>query len=145
MHGAIVKSWMSHPPITIGPNATLLEACQRMHAHGIRRLPVVDEAGRLLGIVTRGDVRAAWPSAVTSLMQGIDHLLESQPLTAVMTHHPITVTPETSLEHAAGLMLQHKISGLPVVDEAARVVGVITECDLFRLLIQEQRTVPSAI
>lgn len=132
----LVKDWMTPDPITIGPNTTLPEANRLMKECGIRRLPVVDN-GRLVGIVTLGDVREASPSTATSLsIYELNYLLSRLTVEKIMTRDPITIAPETSLEAAARLMLEHKIGGLPVVD-GAKVVGIITESDIFRLLVTE--------
>jgi CBS domain-containing protein len=66
----------------------------------------------------------------------LEHKLERAPIAECMTSDPITVAPDVSVLDAARLMLKHKIGGLPVV-EGGRVVGMITESDLFRLLIRE--------
>lgn len=132
----LVKDWMTPDPITIGPNTTLPEANRLMKECGIRRLPVVDN-GRLVGIVTLGDVREASPSAATSLsIYELNYLLSRLTVGQIMTRDPVTITPETSVEATARLMLEHKIGGLPVVD-GTQVVGIITESDIFRLLITQ--------
>lgn len=135
METNLVRKWMSQNLVTIGPDATLLDACKQMHGRCIRRLPVVDSEGKLIGIVTRGDIREAWPSAVTAIVHELNLLLQSQPVSLIMTHHPITVTPDTSVEDAARLMLSNKIDGLPVV-EGDRLVGIITSSDVFRLVVE---------
>ena len=107
-----------------------------MKQRRIRRLPVVDRNGRLVGIVTRGDVREASPSNATSLsIYEIHYLLSQLAVEAIMTRNPRTVTPDTTIKEAARLMLDHKISGLPVV-EGDQLVGIITESDIFRGLIE---------
>lgn len=131
-----VKEWMTPDPITICPETTLPEANRLMKECGIRRLPVV-EKGRLVGIITLGDVREASPSNATSLsIYELNYLISRLTVGKMMTQDPITITPDTSIEAAARLMLEHKIGGLPVVD-GARVVGIITESDIFRLLVTE--------
>ena len=132
----LIKDWMTPDPITIGPDTTLPEADRLMKECGIRRLPVV-ENGRLVGIITLGDVREASPSNATSLsIYELNYLISRLTVGSIMTQDPITITPDTSIEAAARLMLEHKIGGLPVVD-GTRVVGIITESDIFRLLITE--------
>lgn len=132
----LIKDWMTPDPITIGPDTTLPEADRLMKECGIRRLPVV-ENGRLVGIITLGDVREASPSNATSLsIYELNYLISRLTVGTMMTQDPITITPDTSIEAAARLMLEHKIGGLPVVD-GTRVVGIITESDIFRLLITE--------
>jgi len=136
MRRHLVKDWMTPDPITIDPSTTLPEANRLMKECGIRRLPVV-ENGRLVGIVTMGDVREASPSTATSLsIYELNYLISRLTVGTIMTHDPIAISPDTSIEAAARLMLEHKIGGLPVVD-GTRVVGIITESDIFRLLVTE--------
>jgi len=102
----------------------------------VRRLPVVQD-GQLAGIVTWGDLRAAWPSTATTLsVYEWRALLEKATVAGCMTRDPITVAPDATVLEAAQIMLAHKIGGLPVV-AGGRVVGMITESDLMRLLIDE--------
>jgi CBS domain-containing protein len=97
----------------------------------------VVEDGRLVGIVTRGDLRAAGPSDASTLsIYEWRALLEHATVADCMTCDPIAIAPDAPVLYAAQQMLLRKISGLPVVEDG-RVVGVITESDLFRLLIAE--------
>jgi CBS domain-containing protein len=138
----LVKDWMTPEPVTIGPDTTLPEAARLMKECRIRRLPVV-ENGRLVGIVTMGDVREASPSAATSLsIYELNYLISRLSVREIMTHDPIAIAPDTSIEAAARLMLEHKIGGLPVVD-GDKVVGIITESDIFRLLVNEGELRPT--
>lgn len=131
----LVKDWMTANPICATPLMTLPEAHQLMKQHSIRRLPVVDK-GMLVGIVTRGDVRGAAPSEATSLsIFELHYLVGRITLDRLMTKDPLTVSPETTIGEAARLMLQRKVSGLPVVVES-KVVGIITESDIFRMLVK---------
>lgn len=130
-----VREWMTPDPIAIDEKTPLPEAHQMMKRRRIRRLPVVDKAGRLVGIITRGDVREASPSNATSLsIYEIHYLISQLTVDHIMTRNPKTVTPDTPIKDAARLMLDHKISGLPVV-EGDKLVGIITESDIFRGLI----------
>jgi CBS domain-containing protein len=130
-----VDKWMSSPAIVATPTMSLAEAQRLMEEAHIRRLPVV-ENGVLIGLVTWGDLRAAWPSSAV-ISNGFEYqaMLECTPISETMTHHPLTVSGDMSILQAAQLMLQHKVSGLPVVDERDHVIGMITESDLFRLMI----------
>ncbi|MCS7251833.1 MAG: CBS domain-containing protein [Thermoflexus sp.] len=131
-----VRDWMTSNPITISPRTTLPEAHRIMKEHRIRRLPVIDEHGRLVGIVTLGDVREASPSGATSLsIFELNYLLACLTVDKIMTRKVITVTPDTPIVEAARLMLEHKIGGLPVV-ENDRVVGIITESDIFKMVVR---------
>ncbi|MFQ5946212.1 MAG: CBS domain-containing protein [Anaerolineae bacterium] len=134
MKGWRVQDWMSPDPITVDPKTTLPTAYQLMKLNGIRRLPVVDSEGRLVGIVTLGDIREAKPKKGASLSMWDLHILAAEmEVGGFMTVHPFTVGPNTSVREAVAIMLEHKIGGLPVVD-AGRLVGIITESDVFRLL-----------
>ena len=136
MHTYRVADWMSTPPIVVAPTLTLTEAQRLMEQRHVRRLPVVKD-GQLLGIITSGDLRAAGPSAASTLsIYEWRALLEQATVAERMTPDPVAITPDAPVLYAARLMLLHKISGLPVVEQG-RVVGVITESDLFRLLIAE--------
>lgn len=130
-----VGGWMTAPVKSIHPNTLVPEAYNLLLLHGIRRLPVVDETG-LIGIVTLGDLREARPSSVVvpSLYE-LSYLLARATVAQVMTHHPFTVTPQTPLRAAADLMRTHKVGGLPVVTDENRLVGILTESDLFRMFM----------
>jgi CBS domain-containing protein len=132
-----VKDWMTREVVTISPEMTLPEAHRLMEEKKIRRLPVVTD-GRLVGIVTRGDVRGAEPSGATSLsIWEVNYLLAKLRIGEIMTPHPATIAPDETIGEAARLMLEKKISGLPVVDSAGHIAGIITESDIFRLVVQE--------
>lgn len=135
MKATLVKDWMTAGPVTASPYMTLPDALQLMKEQNIRRLPIC-EKGRLIGIVTRGDLRGAQPSEATSLsVFELHYLVGRITLDKVMTRHPVTVTPTTTIEEAAAIMLRQKISGLPVLDDG-RLVGIITESDIFRLVVK---------
>ncbi len=132
----IVKDWMTSDPITICPNTTLPEANRLMRECRIHRLPVI-ENGRLVGIVTQSDIRQAAPMGVTAVsVDELVYLIAQMTVGTIMTPDPITVTPNTSIEAAARLMLQHKINSLVVLDDT-RVEGIITKSDIFRLWVTE--------
>lgn len=128
----MVKDWMTQDIITVSPDMTLAEAHRLMTDQQVRRLPVM-LAGKLVGIVTLGDVREAEPSDATSLsIWEINYLLAELKLERIMTRNPITISHAATLGKAAQIMLENKVSGLPVVDENGKVVGIITESDIFR-------------
>lgn len=135
MKTELVKDWMTPNPICITPETTLPEAHRIMKEHNIRRLPVVKD-GKLLGIITRGDVRGAEPSEATSLsFFELNYLLSRLTVDRIMTHNPITIRPDETVYDAARLMLQNKIAGLPVV-ERGQLVGILTESDIFRMIVR---------
>lgn len=138
----LVKNWMTHDVITITPETTLPEAHKLMIDYRIRRLPVMKD-GRLVGIVTRGDIRGAEASDATSLsVWELNYLLSKLKIKEIMTHHPIVISQEATIDEAAQVMLENKISGLPVVDYHGELVGIITESDIFRIVVQAWREVP---
>ena len=133
----LVRDWMSSPAQTVHPDTTVGEAYNLMMKHAIRRLLVVED-DELIGIVSLGDLREARPSPATSLsIYELNYLLGKLAVGEVMTHHPYTVTPATGIQKAARMMLERKVSGLPVVDELGRPVGIITESDIFRMLVDQ--------
>jgi acetoin utilization protein AcuB len=131
----LVGAWMTTGVRVVPPETLVSEAHVLMVRLGIRRLPVV-EHGRVVGIVTLGDLRQAQLSPATSLSgYELNYLLAQLSVGQVMTRHPLTVTPETPIRVAAGVLLARKIRGLPVVDSTGQPVGIITESDLFRALL----------
>ena len=134
MNPQLVKDWMTHNPVTITENTPLPEAFRLMNKNNIRRLPVIKH-NKVVGIVTWGDIREASASDATSLsVFELHYLMEKVRAARFMTRNPITVTPTTTIARAAQLMLEHKISGLPVVKDE-KLVGILTESDIFRMLV----------
>lgn len=132
-----VKDWMSSDPIVITPDTALPEAYKLMKERRVRRLPVVTGSGKLVGIVTLGDVREASPSDATTLsIYELNYLLAQLSVDRIMTRDVLVVGPDTTIREAARMMLDRKIGGLPVV-ENGKVVGILTESDIFRMIVQE--------
>ncbi len=124
-------------PITINPNASFFEARKLIWEKGVRHLPVVDEANRLLGIVTESDIRKAGPSDVDMLrIREAASLLKSLKVSAFMTPKEklVTITPDTIIEEAVQLMHDNKIGCLPVL-EGDKLYGIFTETDALGLLV----------
>ncbi len=131
----LVRKWMTEKVITIDENASLHEAITTLKSNKIRRIPVLRK-GKLVGIVSDRDLKEASPSKATSLdIWELHYLMSKIKLKDIMTKNPITVAPGTTLEHAAILMFDNKIGGLPVVDEKKNLVGILTEQDVFKALI----------
>lgn len=136
MKQEIVKNWMSERVVTINADTTLPEAHQIMMSEGIRRLPVVEKDGRIVGIVTLGDVRSAQPSQATTLsIWEMNYLLSQLKVKKIMTPDPVTIHENATIGEAARVMLEHKISGLPVVNSDENVIGIITESDIFSMVV----------
>jgi len=100
------------------------EARKLMRVHDIRHLPVT-ERSRLIGIVARSDLN--WPSSA--------RVPDETPVAEVMSGNVIAVTPRTTMENAASLMLANKIGALPVVDEEEHVIGILTAADILSVFL----------
>ena len=137
MQQFLVKDWMQSDVITADPKLGMLKAHKLMRDHNIRRLPVVNKKGELVGLVTRSDIRKAEPSGATTLnVWEMNYLLAQLKLKEIMTKQVITCQAQDTIKTAAARLHENKIGALPVVDEHNKVVGIITESDIFRLLIQ---------
>ncbi len=123
-----VRNWMSSPAVTIAPGVNVEEARALMEKKKVRRLPVVDR-GRLVGIVTASDIEAMLGRGRGLTLKDLYRALDTR-VEEVMTADPITVRPTDTFEEAASILRERRVSGLPVV-EGGRVVGMITESDMF--------------
>ena len=131
-----VKNWMTTDVVSVGPETSLLKVGKLMKDHHIRRVPVVDEQGMVVGIISDRDVRDASPSKATTLdMYEMHYLLAELKAKNIMTPKPITVKPGDTVEQAALIMLDHKVGGLPVVDDAGKLAGIISDHDVFKALV----------
>ncbi len=133
----LIENWMTKDVVTATPETSMMKAARLMKERGISRLPVVDEKGVLLGLVSDRDIKEASPSKATTLdMHELYYLLAEIKLKDIMTRKVVTIGPGETIEQAAALMLEHKIGGLPVVDEQRKVVGVVTHSDIFKVLVR---------
>jgi CBS domain-containing protein len=111
---------------------------QRLTQQHIRRVPVVDADGQLVGIVTEGDINRVSDSHITDVRDySLYHRVADLPIGEIMTRSVVTVMPDTPILAVARLLLDHRIGGVPVVEDG-RVIGMITESDLFRLIVVQQ-------
>lgn len=139
-----VRDIMSSPVITVTPNTSLPAATALMREKRIRHLPVV-ENGRLVGIISRGDLReASITASINADSYELHFMLNQLTVGKLMTRKVFTVTPDAPIVHAAELMTEHKIAGLPVVDESGAVIGIVTESDLLRMLVRKLRETEEA-
>ena len=128
----LIQDWMAKDVMTVDENTSLMRATRIMKESNIRRLPVVSH-GKLIGIITDRDVKDASPSKTTSLdIHELYYLLSEMKVKDVMTSSPLTLSGRDTLEKAAIVMLNSKISGLPVVDEAGLLIGLLSETDVLR-------------
>ena len=122
--------------MTVEPDTLLKTAAQIMKDCKIRRLPVVKDS-HLVGIITVGDIREASPSDATSLsVWELNYLWDQLTVEHAMTRNPITITANMAILDAARLMLDKKISGIPVLNDQGQVVGILTESDIFKMLVE---------
>lgn len=132
----LVGERMSKPVETIREDVPIQEALQIMRDKGIRRLPVVNKAGKLVGLASEKDLLNASPSGATSLsVWELNYLLSKIAIKDIMAKNVITISEDTPLEEAARIMCDNKIGSLPIV-ENGNVVGIITETDLFKIFLE---------
>jgi acetoin utilization protein AcuB len=129
---------MTKDPLVVSPHTSVEEAIRIMRQYRVRHLPVIKKDGDdLVGVVTQTDLLQASPSPVTSLsVWEINFLLAKMQVRDAMTTRVIVVEEECPLEEAALVMAEHKIGCLPVV-RGQRLVGIITETDLFNLFTEQ--------
>ena len=134
----MVREWMTSPVLSVSLYTSISSAHQIMKENNIRRLPVVED-DRLVGIITLGDVREASPSQATALsIWELNYLWAQLTVEKVMSQPVLTVKPDDLMIDAASLMLDNKIGGLPVVSGQGRPLGILTESDIFRMLVQSR-------
>lgn len=145
MHRRLVREIMSKPVITIHPDALAVDAAELMEKNAIRRIVVIDQHGYICGIVTDADVLAA--ETAESVVNPYDLGYDEEWLTVrdVMTGDVITIGPEASIGQLVEKMMQTKIGGVPVVQPTGPrgtqlvPIGIVTETDIFRLIIEAWR------
>lgn len=131
-----VKNWMRREVITISQDETILDAKHAMKENGIRRLPVV-ENNKLVGIITEKDIKEYSPSRASSLdVYELKRLLAKTLVKDAMNVNVITVHPETPIEKAALILRDKRFGGLPVINDAGELAGIITAIDLFDIFVE---------
>ena len=132
----LVGDRMTPRPTTATEDTSVDKALRTMRDEKIRRLPILDKHGRLVGIVSELDLMKSSPSPATTLsIWEIPYLLSQIKMRDIMTREVITVTEDTPLEEAARIMADRKIGGLPVMRDD-KLVGIITETDLFKVFVE---------
>lgn len=129
-----VKSRMTKNPITIAANATISDAVALMKEKNLKRVPVV-EGEKIVGVLTQSDIQKVSPTKATSLsIFEINYLLSKLTVKDAMTKNPVTIDVDSLLEEAAVIMREQRIGTLPVT-EKGKLVGIITESDIFDAFI----------
>jgi acetoin utilization protein AcuB len=130
-----VRDKMTANPVTIRADASVPDALALMHERKVRRLPVLDPKGKLVGMVAEKDLLYASPSPSTTLSSWeIPSILAKLKVEKIMARKLVTTLEDTPLEEAARVMADQKIGGLPVMRDGV-LVGIITETDVFRALL----------
>ncbi len=131
----LIKEWMSRTVITIDSNDTLNNAIKLFQTMVISMLPVVNN-GKLVGIITDGDVKKAMPSDATTLdVYEMRSLIDSLKIATVMSKPVVTISADYTVDEAAQIMLKKGISGMPVLDNKSRIEGILTKSDVFRCFV----------
>ena len=128
-----VANRMAKNPFTVTPDTKVSAAKDLMKKHRFRRLPVVDEDGKLVGFLSDRDIMRVSPSPATTLSRyEITSLLAKMCIGEIMQKEVVSVKDDATIEEAALIMYNHKIGGLPVVSS---VGAVITETDIFKTFV----------
>jgi acetoin utilization protein AcuB len=136
---ATVRDWMTSPALTVSPSWSVRSAYDLMKELGIRHLPVVAQ-GELVGILTLSDIREAQPSDATTLSAWeLNYLWAKLTVDRVMTSPVVTVCADDRVVDAIQIMLDRKFSGLPVVGADGRLVGFLSQIDIYRQLVAAER------
>ena len=131
----LVREWMTSDVMTVDENTSMMKALHLMKENNIRRLPVMSR-GSLVGIISDRDLKEASPSKATTLdVHELYYLLAEIKVKEIMTKNPMTVYADETVERAAVIMLEHKVSGLPVINKQKELVGIITQSDVFRAFV----------
>jgi len=129
-----IAAYMKKPPVTVRPETTIVEVKALLATKHFRHLPVVDENGRLLGMVTDRDIRSAYPSSVVTGKQNKDEMLKigQSPVCEIMSWDVVFLPPFATLDDALMLLDRQKVGALPVVDENHKVIGIFSIRDLIK-------------
>ena len=132
----IIERRMTKNPVTISPDANVVEASELMKKEKVHRLPVLDKDKKLVGVISEKDILFASPSPASSLsIHEMAYLLSKLTVRKLMTKDPVTITKDTTVEEAARLMVDQDLSCLPVV-EGDKLVGIVSKSDMFKILLE---------
>ncbi len=148
-----VADVMSHNPILVSPQTPLKEAIQILAEKRISGLPVIDDAGKLVGIISETDLMwqetGVTPPAYIMILDSVIYLQNpgtyerdlhkalGQTVGEVMSKNPVAISPDKSLREAAQLIQNHKVQRLPVLDNGGNVIGILTRGDIIRAMAAE--------
>ena len=128
----LIKDWMATSMLTVDINTSVMRATRTMKENNIRRLPVLSH-GKLVGVVTDRDLKEASPSSTSEMdIHEMYYLLSEMKIQDVMTNKCICLQDTDTLEKAALIMLEEKISGIMIQDKDKNLVGLLSETDILR-------------
>ncbi|MBW4617131.1 MAG: CBS domain-containing protein [Desmonostoc vinosum HA7617-LM4] len=149
-----VADVMSHDPIVVKPETPLKEAIQILAERHISGLPVVDDVGKLVGIISETDLMwqetGVTPPAYIMFLDSVIYLKNpatydrdlhkalGQTVGEAMSKNPITISPDKTLKQAAQIMHDRSVHRLPVLDSAGQVIGILTRGDVIRAMAASQ-------
>jgi CBS domain-containing protein len=125
---------MTPNPVTLSPEENLMEALQLMRLRKIRRIPIVAH-GKLVGLLTEGDVKRAEPSTLSDTQEEFLEVMEGTPVNRIMIENLVTTTPDAPLVDAARTLWSSKYGALPVLEDG-KLVGILTDNDLLGALVK---------
>ena len=132
----IIERRMTKNPVTINPEASVVEASELMKKEKVHRLPVLDRDKNLIGVISEKDILFATPSPASSLsIHEMAYLLSKLTVRKLMTKNPVTINRTTTVEAAARLMVDQDLSCLPVVEDG-KLVGIVSKSDMFKILLE---------
>lgn len=128
----LIRDWMATNILTVDANTSVMRATRIMKENNIRRLPVMSH-GKLVGVVTDRDLKEASPSTTSDIdIHEMYYLLSEMKIKDVMTDKCICLKQDDTLEKAALVMLKERISGIMILDEENKLVGLLSETDILR-------------
>lgn len=131
----LVKNWMNRIVFTIDMNEPMTMAMRLMKQHKVKVLPVVEKE-KLIGIISNGDIKRASASEATTLdIHELAYLIDQIKVGDIMTKHVVTVSPLLTIDEVAEIMMEKNISSIPVLDENKKIIGIVTETDILKVLI----------
>ncbi len=132
----IIVDRMKKNPATASPDMSISDASAKMKAEKVHRLPVLDDAKHLVGVISEKDILLAAPSPASTLSTyEINYLLSRLKVKNIMSRNPVTITKETTIEEAVKLMVDNDLSCLPVMDDGY-LAGIVSKSDLFKILLE---------
>lgn len=135
-----VREVMTSTPITVSPEASLQHALDLLDKYQVHELPVVEHGGRMIGIVTSGDLKLLTPAyPLFPAQEEIRQALRDLKVATAMTVEPVVIGPEATLLEATRLLFEHSIGSL-LVTEGDRLLGILSVTDILRIIIEQHET-----